>query len=79
MDTSTSHPPPKNNNQLHHPLAPPSSSTTMTADYNPNVTMVYDNESINLLDPNEKMMALAIAMAPRVGPATTTIATTMQL
>jgi hypothetical protein len=39
--------------------------------------MVYDDESINLIDPEKKMMASVIAMAPRVGLATTTIAMTM--
>jgi hypothetical protein len=48
----------------------------MTDHYNPNVTMVYDDESIDLLDPKEKMMALAIVMAPWVGLAMTTIAMT---
>jgi hypothetical protein len=49
----------------------------MTDDYNPNVTLVYNDESINLLDPNKEMMALAIGMALRVGSATTTITMTM--
>jgi hypothetical protein len=48
----------------------------MMDDYNPNVTMVYDDKSINLLDPDEKMMASAIAMMLQIGLATTTIATT---
>jgi hypothetical protein len=49
----------------------------MMDDYNPNITMVYNNKSIDLLDPDKKMMALAIAMAPWVGSAMTMIAMTM--
>jgi hypothetical protein len=37
------------------PFTPPSSSTTMTDNYNTNVTVVYNNKSINSIEPNKEL------------------------
>ncbi len=37
------------------PFTPPSSSTTMTDNYNTNVAMVYNDESIDLIKPNKEL------------------------